>query len=970
MSRGDAASLQTRDEVGAGDAPSLLLGVADEVDLRDQDEIRRIEALREAIEQESGSTVLVRLEDAQQATRPVMSPQRLEGRPALGGVMSVVVDDEDFSVRHATTAERLHAPLDSGKVLQARDDSIFRHAQTQRENRGGGGVVGRVLPGHRRSPSKPTILRPVEQHPPVVASGDAPVRVGAISEGLDLRRETARHAFALRELVVDQQASVLGQALRERRERLHDLVQIGVGVEVVLLDVVDQRDGRMVVQEGSPVLAGLRDQQPGSPGKRAMGHPIGADPGVAEAACGVGGAEAATAGADDDAWIESRLDEEVAEQTRGGALPVGAGDADARAVALQFAEGLRVGEDRHPGGPGGLQGGVFGRHRRGGDDRCGRIGGDRGGGLGRGRNRDAQMFESCSIRTGGAGARRAGEVEGRVLAGGDPPARGEHRGEAAHARSGDAHEVEATATLEGTEAGAPALRGGGGGDLGGGSVHEESVSVGSAAPGQKRLGPHDRPRLVPWRRMNDLQTPSGTAGQSGGDDPPRAQVLIVDDELDHAEAMADALRKPGHVCTIVGGLAAAEEELRHGGFDVVVTDLVMEDEEAGLRVLELARTLQPEAETIMVTAHGDVPTAKAALQGGAYDFIEKPLDLVVFRNLVGRAAETVFLRSRNRRLQDDVDAAYGFEGIIGSSPAIREVVSAIRRVAPSSIPVLVTGESGTGKELVAAAIHRLSKRAERRFVTFNAAGQSESLLEDQLFGHVRGAFTGADRDREGVFEYADRGTVFLDEIGDMPLAMQPKLLRVLETGEIIRLGSNEVRTVDLRLVSATNRDLKTMSTEGGFREDLYFRIRGVEIHVPPLRDRREDIPLLVSHAIGRYAADAGRERPEITQPALMRLIAYRWPGNVRELFNLIHRMVVSCEGDRLDVRDVPPEIRSEDEEDGPSVRGLAGVGLDRIEKEAIRQTLALTGGNREQAALLLGIGERTLYRKLKEYGLR
>ncbi|MGA1400277.1 MAG: sigma-54-dependent transcriptional regulator [Phycisphaerales bacterium] len=459
-------------------------------------------------------------------------------------------------------------------------------------------------------------------------------------------------------------------------------------------------------------------------------------------------------------------------------------------------------------------------------------------------------------------------------------------------------------------------------------------------------------------------------GGHGGSDAIRAQVLIVDDEAEHAEAMAEALRRPGHVCTIVNGLASAEEELRHGGFDVVVTDLVMESEAAGLEVLRLARELQPDAETIMVTAHGDVPTAKAALQGGAYDFIEKPLDLVVFRNLVGRAAETVFLRTRNRRLEGQVDAAYGFEGIIGNSSGIRDVVGAIRRVAPSSIPVLVTGESGTGKELVAAAIHRLSRRAERRYVTFNAAGQSESLLEDQLFGHVRGAFTGADRDREGVFEYADRGTVFLDEIGDMPLAMQPKLLRVLETGEIVRLGSNEVRKVDLRLVSATNRDLRQMTSAGTFREDLYFRIRGAEIHVPPLRDRREDIPLLVDHAIGRYAADAARSRPEITQPALMRLIGYRWPGNVRELFNVVHRMVVSCEGESIDLRDVPPEVRAEDSEEGPSVRGLAGVGLDRIEKEAIRQTLALTGGNREQAAQMLGIGERTLYRKLKEYGLR
>jgi two-component system response regulator HydG len=453
----------------------------------------------------------------------------------------------------------------------------------------------------------------------------------------------------------------------------------------------------------------------------------------------------------------------------------------------------------------------------------------------------------------------------------------------------------------------------------------------------------------------------------------RAQVLVVDDEHDHAEAMAEALRKPGHVCTIVHSLAAAREELLHGHFDVVVTDLVMETETAGLDVLALARTEQPHAETIMVTAHGDIPTAKKALQGGAYDFIEKPVDLVVLRNLVHRAAETVMLRSQNQALKGQVDAAFGFEGIIGESPAMRQVITMVKQLAPSTLPVLVTGESGTGKELVASAIHKLSKRASRRYVTFNAAGQAESLLEDQLFGHVRGAFTGADKDREGVFEYADKGTVFLDEIGDMPVNMQPKLLRVLETGDVVRLGSNENRKVDVRVVSATNRDLKKAAAEGQFREDLYFRLKGAEIHIPPLRERREDIPLLVNHAIGKYAADLGRARPSITQPALMRLVAYDWPGNVREVFQLMHRMVVMAQGETIDLRDIPDEIRSADdsgENHAQSRAGLAGVGLDKLEKEAIRQTLAMTAGNREQAAQMLGIGERTLYRKLKEYGLR
>ena len=451
-----------------------------------------------------------------------------------------------------------------------------------------------------------------------------------------------------------------------------------------------------------------------------------------------------------------------------------------------------------------------------------------------------------------------------------------------------------------------------------------------------------------------------------------AQVLIVDDDREHAEVLADALRKPGHVCTIRHSRAEAEDELRHGAFDVIVTDLVMETPTAGLEVLDLSRSLQPDAETIMVTAHGDIPTAKRALQGGAYDFIEKPIDLVVFRNLVQRAAETVLLRHRNTRLKGELDAAYGFEGIIGDSPAMRNVIALIRQVAPASIPVLVTGESGTGKELVAAAIHKASRRAKAKYVTFNAAGQAESLLEDQLFGHVRGAFTGADRDREGVFEFADKGTLFLDEIGDMPLAMQPKLLRVLETGDVVRLGSNEQRKTDVRFVSATNRDLGQMVREGRFREDLYYRIRGAEIVIPPLRERREDIPLLVNHAVGKYAAEMGRPRPEVSQPAMMRLVGYSWPGNVRELFNAVHRMVVTSAGPVIDVRDVPSEIRSDDSaaEAQGGVGSLAGVGLERLEKEAIRQTLAMTAGNREQAAQLLGIGERTLYRKLKEYGLR
>ena len=451
-----------------------------------------------------------------------------------------------------------------------------------------------------------------------------------------------------------------------------------------------------------------------------------------------------------------------------------------------------------------------------------------------------------------------------------------------------------------------------------------------------------------------------------------AQVLLVDDDVEHAESMVDALRRPGHVCTMVHSAAEAVDELRHGAFDVVVTDLVMETETAGLDVLRLAKEHQPDATTIMVTAHGEVATAKAALQGGAYDFIEKPLDLDVFRNLVQRAAETSQLRQQNQDLKEDLDAVDDFYGIVGQSQGMREVIGAIRRVAASNLPVLITGESGTGKELVAAAIHAMSPRSSKRYVTFNAAGQSESLLEDELFGHVRGAYTGAERDRAGVFEYADGGSLFLDEIGDMPVGMQSRLLRVLESGEIVRLGANDPRTTDVRFVSATNRDLKKDIQDGAFREDLYYRIRGTEIHIPALRQRREDIPLLVRHFARKWASEVGRPVPRIEDAAMLRLVAWDWPGNVRELANAVQRMVVMAEGS-LDLKSLPSEIQVADVEDDAGdlqAGSLAGVGLARLEKEAIRQTLALTKGNREQTAKLLGLGERTLYRKLKEYGLR
>lgn len=453
-------------------------------------------------------------------------------------------------------------------------------------------------------------------------------------------------------------------------------------------------------------------------------------------------------------------------------------------------------------------------------------------------------------------------------------------------------------------------------------------------------------------------------------DLPTAQVLIVDDEPDHAEVMSEALRRLGHVCTLVHDLPAAQDELKHGQFDLVVTDLKMDAETDGMDVLAAARQTQPGAETIMVTAHGDIPTAKQAIKGGAYEFIEKPIDLDVFRTLCTRALQTVFLRAQNSDLRGRLDEQFGFEGIIGNSPAMREVITRLKQAAPSPIPVLITGESGTGKELIAQALHNNSQRKNKRFVPLNCAGLSETLLEDELFGHVAGAFTDGKKDREGRFEYANGGTLFLDEIGDMPITMQPKLLRVLESGEVVRVGANEPKHVDVRLVSATNHTLEELVKQGKFRSDLFFRIRGMEIRLPALRERRDDVPLLVQHYVSKAARQMDKPGLAVAEDAMLALMQFDWPGNVRQLINAVQNAVIVCDGDKIEPRHLPPEIVHGEGDDSASTGDTAGMSLDQLEKHAIRDTLRATGGNRAQAAKMLGIGERTLYRKLQDYGLK
>jgi two-component system response regulator HydG len=387
--------------------------------------------------------------------------------------------------------------------------------------------------------------------------------------------------------------------------------------------------------------------------------------------------------------------------------------------------------------------------------------------------------------------------------------------------------------------------------------------------------------------------------------------------------------------------------------------------------LAAAQKYQPAAKVILVTAHSSVNTCKRALQNGATDYIEKPLDLDELRVVVQRAAEETAQRRLIRDLKQQLDEKYGFENIIGHSKEMLEILQAARRIAQSDLPVLILGESGTGKELLANAIHINSHRAQHRFVAINCAGLSETLLEDELFGHVKGAYTGATTDRPGRFEHADGGTLFLDEVGDMPLPMQAKLLRVLENGEVVRVGANEPVRVNVRIISATNSDLSTKVQARQFREDLYFRVKVATLAIPPLRTRRQDIPVLIDHFLRAAGETHGTEVKGVSTDLLRVLTAYPWPGNVRQLRNVIENMAVLAEGDKLTVDDLPPEIHRRPEDiAGAQLGELAGISLEEAEKQLIRNTLKMVGGSRERASKILGIGERTLYRKIKEYGLK
>jgi len=468
------------------------------------------------------------------------------------------------------------------------------------------------------------------------------------------------------------------------------------------------------------------------------------------------------------------------------------------------------------------------------------------------------------------------------------------------------------------------------------------------------------------------------------------RVLVVDDDEGHAEALADGLEIDGYECEIVGSGNDAVAALGRARFDAVLTDLVMGDR-SGLEVLREAKTLAPDTPVLLVTGHATVETAVDAMREGAEDYLSKPVKLGELRAKLGRAVEKSRLRRDNETLKAEnvelrrqFDKSFGFEGLRGHSPQMTRVFEVLARVAPTNATVLVLGESGTGKELIARAIHTNSERREGHFVAVNCAALTEGLIESELFGHVKGAFTGAVSDKEGRIAYADGGTLFLDEIGDMPLATQAKLLRVLEAREVVQVGGNEPREVDIRLVAATNRDLREMVAEKAFREDLFHRLQVVEILLPPLRERAGDVPLLIDHFIVEFRERHGRDVTGITPEARALLTRYGWPGNVRELRNAVENMVLLAGGPQLTVDDVPEGVRrgaqgggrpaaaggdGAEEAHGESSIDLAGRSLEEVERALIKANLELMDGNRKRAAEVMGIGERTLYRKIREYGL-
>ncbi len=447
------------------------------------------------------------------------------------------------------------------------------------------------------------------------------------------------------------------------------------------------------------------------------------------------------------------------------------------------------------------------------------------------------------------------------------------------------------------------------------------------------------------------------------------RVLVVDDNKPFAETIAEEMDRRGHACTVAHGGRAGVARLEAEPFDVVLTDLKMADL-GGLEVVERCRALRPDAEVFVVTGFADVGTAVEAIKRGAAHYFQKGTDakqfLAELRAVVAQCAE----RARTvRELRRQIDEKFGFEGVVGNGPKMLRVLQLLKAYAPSPASVLILGENGTGKELAARALHYNSPRRAKPFVAMNCAALNENLLDDEMFGHVDGAYTGSKGARKGRFEHADGGTLFLDEVGDMPLTLQAKLLRALENGEVVRIGANEPVKVDVRIIAATNKDLQKEVEAGRFRQDLFFRLKVGTVRMPPLREHRDDVPQLVAHFLRDFAKRYGKPVPKVSAAVWKALEAHDWPGNVRELRNLLENMLVLDLDGELGTDDLPEDagLSAGGARGATGSDALVGRSLEEVERYYIERALELHGGNREDAARALGLSERTLYRKLQEW---
>ncbi|MDX2225676.1 MAG: sigma-54 dependent transcriptional regulator, partial [Verrucomicrobiae bacterium] len=432
----------------------------------------------------------------------------------------------------------------------------------------------------------------------------------------------------------------------------------------------------------------------------------------------------------------------------------------------------------------------------------------------------------------------------------------------------------------------------------------------------------------------------------------KSVVLIVDDEKHTREGLRRAL-EPRYDVYVADSLESAINVLESESVDVVLTDLRMQETDTGFKLLDRAKTLTPSPVCLMMTAFGSVEVAVEAMKRGAYDYLTKPIDIDRLEILIARALRGRSMETEVRTLRKQVDKKFGIENILGNSPRMKEIFEVIEQVAPSRATVLIEGESGTGKELIAQAIHTLSPRRNSPFVAVHCAALPATLLESELFGHEKGAFTGANEKRIGRFEYADNGTIFLDEIAEIEPQIQTKLLRVLQERSFQRLGSNKTVSVDVRIVAASNKSLEKMVAEGKFREDLYFRLNVVRIELPPLRERVEDIPILANAFLREFSTENGKRITEFSPEAVNLLQTHSWRGNVRELRSAIEHAVVLARGEKITPKDFPPGIRQQSGPGSAAGGVRPGMTLEEMEKAAIVQALKDCGEHRTKAALKL-----------------